>query len=231
MTTSHRDLTDICLHTLRLPVAGGLTLSGQSIAGLRSTIVIPELHLCFDLGVCSSLSVRQPLVLITHGHADHIGGLHMHSFERSSQRMPMPTTACRVRVLTCLTLLMMPTRRSTRTFPGRLERRKSLLRWWRGGFQQDEAVVSHRRSACSTTNNKSSRTKDSDDIGSSDSSTNDSVNTTSSGSSSGINDSVANTANSGSTGSEDSNNTANDSNDTSVSTANDGHVDRRYSWW
>lgn len=69
----------------------GIKIYGQSIAGVRSSIIIPQFDLCFDLGFCSELSVKQKYVLITHGHADHIGSLHMHAFERYMTNLSRPT--------------------------------------------------------------------------------------------------------------------------------------------
>lgn len=67
-----------------------LTLIGQSLAGTRSCIVIPELDLCFDIGVCFDIAVRQKHVFISHQHADHIGCLHLHAFSRRMLKMDNP---------------------------------------------------------------------------------------------------------------------------------------------
>lgn len=57
------------------------TLSGQCIAGIISQVSINELDICFDMGFCSDMSVRQKNVLITHGH----------SFIRNIQKHTIPT--------------------------------------------------------------------------------------------------------------------------------------------
>lgn len=67
------------------------TLIGQSVAGTRTSIIIPELGTCFDFGICSLIGTQQALVLITHGHADHAGALHFHGFERTMHKMDPPT--------------------------------------------------------------------------------------------------------------------------------------------
>ena len=67
------------------------TLIGQSIAGTRTSIIIPELGLCFDYGFCSLVGTQQSMVLVTHGHADHMGSLHSHAFERRMHKMDCPT--------------------------------------------------------------------------------------------------------------------------------------------
>ncbi len=68
-----------------------LTLVGQSIAGCRSSIVIPEIGIVFDYGINTLIGCGQPLVAITHGHADHMGSLHFHAFERRMHLMADPT--------------------------------------------------------------------------------------------------------------------------------------------
>jgi len=68
-----------------------ITLVGQSVAGLRTNIVIPEYSIVFDIGVCSHQSTNQPVVCVSHGHADHIGALHLHSFTRSMMKVDLPT--------------------------------------------------------------------------------------------------------------------------------------------
>ena len=62
------------------------TLIGQSIAGTRTSIVIPELGICLDYGFCSLIGTQQQMVLITHGHADHVGSLHFSRFRPNDAR-------------------------------------------------------------------------------------------------------------------------------------------------
>lgn len=69
---------------------GNYTLHGQSVAGIRSCIAIPELDVVFDAGVITSKSVNCRNVLVTHGHADHCGCLHMHALERSTRKYTTP---------------------------------------------------------------------------------------------------------------------------------------------
>lgn len=68
-----------------------LTLYGQSLAATRTSITVAEFGLVFDFGFCSLMGTRQEMVLITHGHADHIGSLHFHAFERKMHGMSKPT--------------------------------------------------------------------------------------------------------------------------------------------
>lgn len=56
---------------------GNWTIRGVSIAGRHTTIVVDELKLCFDLGIIIDNIERTETVLISHGHGDHIGSLHI----------------------------------------------------------------------------------------------------------------------------------------------------------
>lgn len=69
--------------------AGKLTLRGESIAARTTYIVVPELSLALDVGRASVLNAKMPIVLISHGHADHIGALHGHAITRQ-RRLRLP---------------------------------------------------------------------------------------------------------------------------------------------
>jgi ribonuclease Z len=60
-----------------------LELAGRSVAGLETCIEVPALKLLLDLGCCSRTAVNQPLVLLSHGHLDHIGAIAQHAAQRS----------------------------------------------------------------------------------------------------------------------------------------------------
>jgi ribonuclease Z len=60
-----------------------IELSGTSVAGLQTCIEVPQLRLLLDLGSCSRSAVNQPLVLLSHGHLDHIGAIAQHAARRS----------------------------------------------------------------------------------------------------------------------------------------------------
>lgn len=60
-----------------------LLLAGRSIAGLETCIEVPALKLLLDLGCCSRTAVNQPLVLLSHGHLDHIGAIAQHAARRA----------------------------------------------------------------------------------------------------------------------------------------------------
>lgn len=60
-----------------------LELSGTSVAGIETCIEVPQLRLLLDLGICSRTAVNQPLVLLSHGHLDHMGAIALHAARRS----------------------------------------------------------------------------------------------------------------------------------------------------
>ena len=60
-----------------------LELSGRSVAGLETCIEVPSLKLLLDLGACSKTALSMPLVLLSHGHLDHMGAIAQHAARRS----------------------------------------------------------------------------------------------------------------------------------------------------
>ena len=52
-----------------------MSLRGVSIGGVCTTIQLPEARLCVDCGLLTPTAVRMPFLALTHGHADHAGGL------------------------------------------------------------------------------------------------------------------------------------------------------------
>ena len=71
---------------------------GTSIAGESTTIGIPELDICFDLGICPRAMLAMKHVAITHGHMDHIGGLAYYCSQRWFQGMGEGTIICDARI-------------------------------------------------------------------------------------------------------------------------------------
>lgn len=53
------------------------------MAGLETCIEVPQLRLLLDLGVCSRTAVNQRLVLLSHGHLDHMAAIAQHAARRS----------------------------------------------------------------------------------------------------------------------------------------------------
>lgn len=58
------------------------SLCGVSISGRFTSICVPELKICFDMGCVPKQSISARVVLITHGHMDHIGALNLHYRQR-----------------------------------------------------------------------------------------------------------------------------------------------------
>lgn len=53
----------------------GLNLVGLSLSGIRTSIALPELKLCFDLALGLPYAMFMKRFFITHGHMDHAGGI------------------------------------------------------------------------------------------------------------------------------------------------------------
>jgi len=64
-----------------------LPLLGFSTAGVETAIEVPSLGLVLDLGRCSRTAVNQPLVLVSHGHLDHVGAVVQHAARRAMMNM------------------------------------------------------------------------------------------------------------------------------------------------
>jgi ribonuclease Z len=60
-----------------------IDLHGFSVTGIETCIEARSLGLLLDLGRCSRTAVSQPVVLISHGHLDHIGAVVMHAARRA----------------------------------------------------------------------------------------------------------------------------------------------------
>jgi ribonuclease Z len=68
-----------------------LKLEGMSIAGIETAIEVPSLRLVLDMGRCTRTAVNYPLVVVSHGHLDHVGALAQHAARRAMLRMSEPT--------------------------------------------------------------------------------------------------------------------------------------------
>ncbi len=64
-----------------------MKLEGLSVAGVETCIEVPELRLVLDMGRCTRTAVRHPVVLVSHGHLDHIGAIAQHAARRAMMSM------------------------------------------------------------------------------------------------------------------------------------------------
>lgn len=71
---------------------------GISIAGEITTIVIPELDVCFDMGSCPRAMLSVKYVALSHGHMDHVGGLAYYFSQRRFQGMGDGHVVCDARI-------------------------------------------------------------------------------------------------------------------------------------
>ncbi len=69
-------------------------VQGTSIAGETTCIQVPELDVCFDMGLCPRAALSSKFVAISHGHMDHIGGLAYYCSQRKFQGMGTGTIIC-----------------------------------------------------------------------------------------------------------------------------------------
>jgi len=73
-------------------------VQGTSVAGEATTIMIPELDVCFDMGAPLRCALASKYVALTHGHMDHIGGLAYYASQRQFQGMGEGTIVCDKRI-------------------------------------------------------------------------------------------------------------------------------------
>lgn len=73
-------------------------VQGISIAGEITTVQIPELDMCFDMGQCPRAALATKFCAVSHGHMDHIGGLAYYCSQRRFQGMGDATIVCDTRI-------------------------------------------------------------------------------------------------------------------------------------
>ncbi len=73
-------------------------VQGVSVAGEATAVQVPELDICFDMGVCPRMALASKHVAISHGHMDHVGGLAYYCSQRRFQGMGVGTMICDVRI-------------------------------------------------------------------------------------------------------------------------------------
>lgn len=81
-------------------------VQGYSIAGEVTTITVPELDVCFDMGQCPRAHLAAKYCCISHGHMDHIGGLAYYCSQRRFQGMGDATIVCDKRIAPAVKRMM-----------------------------------------------------------------------------------------------------------------------------
>jgi ribonuclease Z len=64
-----------------------IALMGFSTAGVETSVEVPSLGVLLDIGRCSRTAVNQAVVLVSHGHLDHVGAVVQHAARRAMMGM------------------------------------------------------------------------------------------------------------------------------------------------
>ncbi|TVQ55624.1 MAG: hypothetical protein EA377_03165, partial [Phycisphaerales bacterium] len=81
-------------------------VQGISVAGEQTCVQIPELDVCFDIGMCPRVALASPYVAVSHAHMDHIGGLPYYFSQRYFQKMGTGTCVCHPEIADPLRTMM-----------------------------------------------------------------------------------------------------------------------------
>lgn len=73
-------------------------VEGYSIAGEATAVMVPEIDVCFDIGLCGRPMLSSKYVALTHGHMDHVAGLPYYFSQRWFQGMGMGVCVCDKRI-------------------------------------------------------------------------------------------------------------------------------------
>lgn len=66
----------------------GLHLVGIAEGGVETNIRVPEFKLMFDIGMCPPRALSVGRLMVSHGHADHLGGIHYYISQRGMLKLP-----------------------------------------------------------------------------------------------------------------------------------------------
>jgi len=69
-------------------------VQGISIAGEQSVVQVPELDVCFDIGLSPRIALASDYIGLTHGHMDHAAALSYYFSQRRFQGMGVGTVVC-----------------------------------------------------------------------------------------------------------------------------------------
>ena len=67
-----------------------LSSDSRSIGSLGTCIQVPSLSLAFDMGMAPATALHRSVVLLTHGHMDHISSVGHHIARRELLKLPKP---------------------------------------------------------------------------------------------------------------------------------------------
>lgn len=59
----------------QIKLAGDLSLQGLSLSGIRTSVTVPELSICFDVAQGLPFNLHLKKYFLTHGHLDHAAGV------------------------------------------------------------------------------------------------------------------------------------------------------------
>jgi ribonuclease Z len=68
----------------------GLEVTGVAVAGHWSCIAVKSVGVLFDCGTLFDTALGCDVVLVSHGHADHVAALPLHARVRHMMKMPAP---------------------------------------------------------------------------------------------------------------------------------------------
>lgn len=81
-------------------------VQGISVAGEQTVLQVPELDVCFDMGLCTRASLASPYVALSHCHMDHVGALPYWFSQRYFQKIGVGRCICHPRVVEPLRAMM-----------------------------------------------------------------------------------------------------------------------------
>ncbi len=81
-------------------------VQGISIAGEETVVQLPELDVCFDIGLCPRIALATRNIALTHAHMDHVGGLPYYFSQRIFQKLGTGRCICHPKVAAPLAAMM-----------------------------------------------------------------------------------------------------------------------------